>query len=79
MSLTPNERRQRIDQLAQADAEYRKMRSEYDLAKQRFTKLTDHLPRKLRNLLWSCPGMFYLMHHRMLTLICQNMKFYDEE
>lgn len=65
--------------IAEADGEYQRMLAEYEPAKERFTKLVDRLPKRLRNLLWSYPGMGYLMHGKMLTLICEHMKFADEE
>lgn len=76
--MDPLERRRKIYEMAEADEEYRKMKAEYDRAQARFTRLTDHLPRRLRNLLWTYPGMGYFLHHRMLTLICETMSFPEE-
>ena len=79
MKMTPEQRRKRIYELAEADSEYRKIYAEFEPAKDRFTKLTNLLPKRTRNLLWSYPGLGYFLHHRMLTVICQYMKFSDEE
>lgn len=79
MKLTPDERRQRIYEMAQKDREYCGIQAEYEPGKAWFEKNVDRLPKKLRSRLWTYPGMGYFLHHRMLTLICQNMKFADEE
>ena len=79
MILTPEQRLDRIYQLAETDAEYRKMKAEYEPGKAWFEKTMGRLPEKLRNRVWAYPGMGYFMHHRMLILICRNMKFVDEE
>ena len=79
MNMTPEQRRERIYEMAKSDSECCKMYEEFAQAKARFTKLTDLLPKRTRNLLWSYPGMGYFLHHRILTLICLHMKFSDEE
>ena len=79
MKLTPTERRERILRLAEADAEYCQIHSEANSAEIHFSKLTDCLSDELRIFLWNYPGSLYFMHHRILSLICQNMKFIDEE
>ena len=79
MKLTPQQRRERIMELARADAEFQKMFRDYEPAKERFEKLVDKFPLPLRNLLWSYPGMGYFLHGRMLTIICEHMKFEDED
>ena len=79
MKLTPLERRNRIYEMLDSDPECAKMKAEYESARSRFTKLTDRLPERLRNLLWTYPGMGYFLHHRTLNLICEHMKFPDEE
>lgn len=79
MKLAPTERRERILMLAEEDAEYCQIHSKATSAEICFTELTDSLPEKLRTFMWNYPGSLYFMHHRILTLICQNMKFIDEE
>lgn len=76
--LTPMERRKRIFELAEADEEYRKIRAELERAEKYFEAFTLTLPEQQRNLLRSCPGMEYFLHHRLLTLICETMTFPDE-
>ena len=68
----------RIFSMMAADEEYQKMQAEYEKEKRWFERFTERLPRRLRNRLWGYPGMFYLMHHRMLTRICEEMRFSDE-
>ena len=77
--MTDLERRKRIHEICEGDKEYQALKSEYDAAQKRFTALTDRLPGKLRNLLWCFPGTGYLLHHKMLNLICEKMVFPDEE
>lgn len=79
MKLTPQQRRNRIMELARKDEEYRHMMEEYGPAKTRFEKFVDKLPLPVRNLLWSYPGMGYLLHGRILTLVCEHMRFPDED
>lgn len=78
MELTPDERRVRIYKMAEADPDYIKMKAEYDVGKAWFEKVVSRLPKKLRNHLFVYPGMGYFMHHQMLNIICNNMKFIDE-
>ena len=78
MSLTPEERRERIYEMTKRDPEFQKMYKDYAPGKEWFIKTTDKLPKELSNKLWQYPGMGYFIHHRMLTLICEHMKFEDE-
>ena len=79
MKLTPLERRQRIHAIAEADPDYIQMNAEYEPARIWFEKVVTRLPNGLRNRLFTYPSMGYFMHHRMLTIICENMKFFDED
>ena len=79
MTLTPDERRARIYQMAEADPDYIQMKAEYEPAKKWFEKVVGRLPKKLRNRLFTYPGMGYFMHHKMLNIICDHMKFADED
>ena len=79
MKLTPEQRRSKIYELAESNEEYRKIMQELTSAKKAFELYTDPLPEDLRNLLWSYPGMGYFMHHRLLTMICETMRFPEEE
>ena len=79
MKLTPEERRCRIYELMEMDVEYSRMKTEYEHGKTWFEKHVSKFPKMLRNKFWSYPGMGYFIHHRMLTIICRNMKFIDEE
>ena len=72
------ERRKRLYELAESDPEYRRIRAEYEKAKEGFDRFTLTLPEQQRNLLQTCPGMGYFLHHRMLSIVCENMAFPDE-
>lgn len=77
--MTDLERRERIRALCLQDGEYCASKARYDEAHRKFTAFTEKLPRKLRDFLWAVPDHGYLMHHRMLHVICENMRFPDEE
>ena len=77
--MTDLERRKRIHELCQENEDYRIRKALYDEAHKKFTAFTDKLPPKFRNFLWSVPGTGYFVHHRMLDIICEAMRFPDEE
>ena len=79
MKLMPAQRRERIRQLAAEDPEIQKMKEDYDAGRTWFEKTTAWMPPRLHSRWWTFPGMAHLIHHRMLTLICENMRFRDEE
>ena len=79
MKLTPTERRERIRQLAASDPEISKMKKEYDEGRAWFEKATASMSPKRHSQWWTFPGMAHFIHHRLLTLICENMKFNDED
>lgn len=76
--MTPEERRKKICELAADDEDFRRAKAEYDRAKYLFDQFTLTLPPAQQDLLRSYPGMGYFLHHKMLNLICENMKFEDE-
>ena len=78
MKFTPFQRRQRIMEMAKRDRECGLLLAEYESANRRFAEITDRLPAGLRRFLWKLPGTGYYLHHRMLTLICENMRFPEE-
>ena len=79
MKLTPLERRKRIWNMVQADAEIQKMNREYEKGREWFVKATKWMPSRLHTKWWNFPGMSYFIHQRTITLICENMKFQDEQ
>lgn len=79
MKLTPEQRRERIRQMADRDPEIQKMKKEYEKGRTWFEKATKWMLPTLHSKWWNFPGMAHLIHHRMLTLICENMEFIDEE
>ena len=79
MKLTPHQRRERLLRMADCDPETSRMKEEYEKGRAWFEKATRWMPPALRSKWWNFPGMGYLIHSRMLTLICENMRFYDEE
>lgn len=78
MRLTASERRQRILQISKSDPDGSKLWAEYENANRRFSAIADRLPAKLREFLWLLPGAGYFLHHRILTLVCENMRFPEE-
>lgn len=79
MKLTPAQRRERLLKMAAADPEILKMKKELDAGRAWFEKATARMPARLRSRWWNFPGMALILHQRMLTLICENMQFSDEE
>ena len=79
MKLTPLQRRERLLRLADSDPEISRMKQEYERGRAWFEKATRWMPPTLRSKWWNYPGMGYLIHNRMLTLVCEKMCFYDEE
>ena len=79
MKLTPTQRRVRINALVRENNECKKLLDEYTSAQERFTRLTDRLPQPVRNMLWRFPGAGYFLHHRILALVCESMRFEDED
>ena len=77
--MTDLERRKRIYELCEQNEDYRIWKKQYDEPHRKFTAFTDKLSPRLRNFLWSVPGSGYFVHHRMLDVICQSMRFPDEE
>ena len=76
--MTDLERRKRIYQICEQNEDYRGWKTEYDRVHRKFTAFTDKMPLKIRNFLWSVPGTGYFLHHRMLNVICQEMRFPEE-
>ena len=79
MHLTPQERRKRIYDMLNADEDCQKMGAEYESGKQWFEKAVRWLPRRLRAKFWIYPGISHLLYHHIIGIICENMKFTDEE
>ena len=79
MKLTPLQRRERLQRMADNDPEIRRMMEECEKGRAWFEKATRWMPPALHSKWWNFPGMGYLLHGRMLTLICENMRFCDEE
>ena len=77
--MTDLERRKRIYELCEQNEDYRAWKVQYDEAYQKLTKFTDKLPLKLRNFFLRAPVCGYFAHHRMLNVICEAMRFPDEE
>ena len=76
--MTDLERRKRIYEICEQNEDYRGWKEEYDRVHRKFTAFTDKMPLKIRNFLWSVPGTGYFLHHRMLNVICQEMRFPEE-
>ena len=78
MKLTSLQRRERIYKIAESDPDYQKMKAEYDRFQKKYTSLTDRLPKRWSVFLWNFPGMGYLLHHKLLNIVCEHMRFPDE-
>ena len=76
--MTELERRKRILEICEQNEDYMAWKAEYDRAQKKFTVFTDKLPVRLRNFLWSVPVTGYFLHHRMLNVICEVMRFPEE-
>ena len=76
--MTDLERRKRIYEICEQNEDYRAWKEEYDRVHRKFTAFTDKLPPKIRSFLWSVPGTGYFVHHRMLNVICEEMRFPEE-
>ena len=73
------QRRARIMRMLEADPKAKQMLEEYRAGRRWFERATGWMPPGLHSKWWYFPGMAYLIHNRMLTLICENMKFIDED
>ena len=78
MKLTPVQRRQRLEEMIKSDPDCGQLWKEYMDARQRFTKMMERKPRKMRDRLWELPGVGYFLYHRVLMMVCDNMRFADE-
>jgi len=79
MNLTPMDRRERIREMIASDEECCKMIKSLEAAKERFEQYAGALPEETRQLLWEYPGMACFLHNRILKIVCDSMKFSDEE
>ena len=79
MKLTPDQRRQRLNQMMADDPKFTRIQASLLPAKAWFEKFTACLPGKLRNRLREYPGMFYFIHQRLIDTVCQHMRFPDED
>ena len=65
--------------MAQADPEIQKMYKECEQAREWLVRATKWMPPGLHSKWWCFPGMSYLIHQRTIRLICENMRFDDEQ
>lgn len=79
MNYTPMQRRERIQEIMESDAECRRMMNSLDDAKREFEQYVSNLPEEVRSMLWEYPGMAYFLHNRILNLTCAAMRFPDEQ
>ena len=79
MDTTALDRRRRIYELMDQDPEIQKMMVEYKQGRKWFERATRWMPPGLHSKWWNFPGMGYFIYHRVLTLVCENMRFPDEE
>ena len=79
MKMTPDQRRRRIFNIAEADEEYQQIMRELTSARNGFDQAVKWMPGNVRNQLGCFPGLGYFLFHRMLTIVCAHMIFPDEE
>lgn len=75
MGKTTLEKISKINALAAADEDYRKMERDWKLFEKEFEAYVDPLPKEIRNFLWGYAHMGILMGNRKLMLACENMEF----
>lgn len=79
MRFQPLERRRKMQEIAMENEEFRTMLTQYEAAQTRFQAFADRMPRRLRNMLYSYPGMGYFLYHQMLNLVSEHMVFPEEK
>lgn len=79
MQYTPEERRKKLNEILEADPDYRTLLEDFEKAKARFEKYTGSQPRNIGKFLWSFPGNAYFLHQRAMELILREMRFPEEE
>lgn len=76
--MSPQQRRARIQEMAGADEEFRKILREFEPAREEFERIVEQFPLPLRNTLWSYPGMGHFLYHRLLNIVSEQLCFPDE-
>ena len=69
------EKIRRINALAEADDDYRKMERDWKCFEKEFESYVDLLPEEVRNFLWGYAHLGIWMGNRKLALACENMEF----
>lgn len=77
--MDAQERRVRITKMLEEDPDYRAMAPELESSKSRFSRLAAFFPKRMRNVLWSYPGLSHFVYNRVLDLISEEMRFPEEE
>lgn len=79
MKLTPDERRMRIYAKAMENQQCREFAREYEKAKALCQEYANTMPQEIHDVILGYPVMGYFLHHRLLDIICENMRFPDED
>ena len=74
MGKSTLEKISKINIIAAADEDYRKMERDWKLFEKEFEAYVDPLPKEIRNFLWGYAHMGILMGNRKLILACENME-----
>ena len=77
--MTGMERRKRIYEICEQNGDYKAWKAQYDEAHRRWESFTNILPYKIRVFLWDLPACGYFLHHRMLNVVCETMRFPEEQ
>lgn len=79
MKYTPEERRRKINVLIHQDRDCFHMDNEFWTEKEEFEKFVDKLPGFVRDRRNGYPTMCYMYHQRIMTLVCDQMRFPEEQ
>ena len=78
MTYTPEQRREKLNEMILLDADAHNFEREFWEEKKKYDRFVNRLPLFLRNLLFGYPTMCYLYHQRVITLLLENLRFPEE-
>lgn len=79
MTYTPEQRRKKLCGLIAQDRDCAKLEKEYWTEHEKFARFTDKLPRWIRERLLGYPTLCYDYHQRIITLLCEELRFPEED
>ena len=75
MTYTPEQRRRKLEELVRQDTDASELEREFFAEQEKFNRLVDRLPGFLRKRLFGYPTLLWLYHQRVVTLMCEEMRF----